>query len=231
MIRGKRTLRTNRAERLRRFEEVDIYPVTCERLSAGRSDLEVLAAVIRGGAKIVQLREKELDKRSCYQLAVRFREITADADILLIVNDHVDIALAVGADGVHLGQEDLPFQAARKIAPELIIGVSTHSLEEALRAQQGDVDYVNIGPIFPTSTKTEAKHFLGPEAIAEIGSRLKIPFTVMGGITEGNINQVVAAGANKIAMVSAITGAEDIECQVRKFREGYSSRWPMPCRH
>lgn len=209
----------NRMARLRKFGEVDIYPVTCEALSQGRSNLEVLAAVIRGGAKIIQLREKDLNKHDFYLLAAKFREITSGAGVLLVINDHVDIALAVEADGAHLGQEDLPLHAARKIAPQLLIGASTHSIEEALRAQEEGADYINIGPIFSTSTKQGLRHSLGPAGIAEISSKITIPFTVMGGINDSNIDRVVAAGAKKVAVVSAITQAEDIEKQVRKFRE------------
>lgn len=201
------------------FQKVDIYPVTCERLSAGRSDLEVLKAILEGGARIIQLREKEHSRKAFYQLAVKFRELTAAAGALLIVNDHVDIALAVEADGVHLGQDDFPVPAARKIAPELLIGASTHSLEEALRAQNEGADYINIGPIFPTKTKEGVEYFLGPEAIEDIGSRVTLPYTVMGGISEANIDQVLARGARKIAMVTAITKAPDMAAKVRHLRE------------
>ena len=100
------------------FQQVDVYPVTCEELSEGRSNLEVLEAVIRGGAKIIQLREKEYQKKDLYHLALKFREVTAKAGVLLIINDHVDIALGVEADGVHLGQDDLPLTVARQLAPE-----------------------------------------------------------------------------------------------------------------
>jgi len=200
----------NRNDRKIRFLDVDIYPVTCEELSAGRSNLEVLEAVIRGGAKIIQLREKDHPSRVLYELALRFREITARADVLLIINDRLDIALAVKADGVHLGQDDLPLIAARKMAPELLIGISTHSLEEALQAQADGADYINIGPIFPTKTKKGAGISLGPDAITPIKQKLDIPFTAMGGINESNIDQVLAKGANRVAMVTAITQAPDI---------------------
>ena len=192
------------------FMQVDIYPVTCERLSSGRSNVEVLKAVVQGGARIIQLREKEYSIRELYNLAVKFRKITQKAGVLLIINDHVDIAMAAGADGVHLGQDDFPLQAARKIAPELIIGASTHSLQQAIQAQQDGADYINIGPIFPTSTKEGVERFLGPEAIAEISPAIKVPFTVMGGISEANIDQVLAQGARRVAMVTAITQAADI---------------------
>ncbi len=207
-------------ERKNLFEQVDIYPVTCEQLSNGRSDVEVLKGVIEGGARIIQLREKKLSERDFYRLATDFRELTARAGMLLIINDRVDIALAVGADGVHLGQDDFPVPAARKLGPELLIGASSHNLEEALRAQEEGADYVNIGPIFPTATKEDAGFFLGPEAIAGISKRLRIPFTVMGGINESNIDQVLSAGARRIAVVTAITRAPDIAAAVRSLRAG-----------
>lgn len=208
-----------RQERKALFEQVDIYPVTCERLSAGRSDLDVLDGVIKGGARIIQLREKDLSEGDYYRLAERFRERTARAGVLLIINDRVDVAIAVGADGVHLGQDDFPIPAARRIAPDLLIGASSHNLEEALCAQEEGADYVNIGPIFPTGTKEGVEHFLGPEAIREIVPHLQIPFTVMGGIKESNIGEVLAAGARKVAVVTAITQAPDIAGAVRSLRK------------
>lgn len=208
----------NRETRKRMFREVDLYPVTCEKLSAGRTDLEVLDAVIRGGAKIIQLREKELSPRALYGLAVAFREVTARAGVLLIINDYVDIALACGADGVHLGQDNLPVEAARRIAPELLIGASSHSVEEAVEAEHQGADYVNIGPIYPTTTKAGVKDFLGPEAIGAISPSLTVPFTVMGGIKEENLEPVLAQGARHVAVVTAVTGAPDIEAAVRSLR-------------
>lgn len=207
-----------REERVSLFQTVDIYPVTCERLSNGRSDLEILEGLIQGGARLVQLREKNLCERDFFKLAERFRERTAEAGMLLIINDRVDLAIAVGADGVHLGQEDFPVPAARKIGPDLLIGVSSHDLREALRAQQQGADYVNIGPIFPTGTKEGIEYFLGPEAIREIAPHLGIPFTVMGGIKESNIEEVLSAGARRIAVVTAITQAPDVAEAVRSLR-------------
>ncbi|MDH3554613.1 MAG: thiamine phosphate synthase [Deltaproteobacteria bacterium] len=208
-----------REARIRLFQQVDIYPVTCEELSQGRSNLEVLEAVIQGGARIVQLREKEYSKKDLYHLALIFREMTAKAGVLLIINDHVDIALGVEADGVHLGQEDLPLTVARQLAPELLIGASTHFLEDALQAQRDGADYVNIGPIFPTRTKEGVERVLGPEAIAKISPHVEVDFTVMGGINEANIDQVLAQGARRVAMVTAITRAADIAAKVRSLKE------------
>lgn len=209
----------DRKTRAAMFQEVDVYPVTCEALSAGRSNLEVLEGVIEGGAKIIQLREKDYSERDFYDLGLRFREITARANVLLIINDHVDIALAVEADGVHLGQDDLPPRVARRLVPELLIGVSTHSLEQALEAQESGADYINIGPIFPTKTKKGASHFLGPGMIGHVSRNIQVPFTVMGGIDLSNIDQVLAQGAGRVAMVTAITKAPDIPQRVRELRE------------
>ncbi len=209
----------NRKERLVKLKAIDIYPVTCQKLSEGRTNLEVLAAVLAGGAKIIQLREKHWDKKDLYELAIKFRELTRSHDALLIINDHVDVALAAGADGVHLGQEDLPIRAARKIAPELIIGASSHNLMEALKTEQDGADYVNIGPIFPTKTKENTGPFLGPGAISEIGPQLTVPFTTMGGINPDNIVRVLEAGARRVAMITGITRAADIADRVRRLRK------------
>ncbi|GBE16031.1 thiamine-phosphate synthase [bacterium BMS3Abin14] len=186
--------------------------------------MEVLDGLIRGGARIVQLRDKDASKGDLYQVAMRFREITSKAGILLIINDHVDIALAVDADGVHLGQDDLPVEAARRIGPDLLVGISTHTLGEALAAQSSGADYINIGPIFYTGTKGGISDFLGPEAITAIGSGLEIPFTVMGGIKQTNIHEVLARGARRIAVVTALTQATDIAAAVRAMR-GAISNW------
>jgi thiamine-phosphate pyrophosphorylase len=209
----------NRSSRQKLFEEVDLYPVTCAGLSAGRTNLEVVEAVISGGARIVQYREKNLPDGERFRQALAMRKLTARTGALLIINDRIDIALASGADGVHLGQGDLPVAAARQLAPELLIGASTHSLDDACTAQAAGADYVNIGPIFPTTTKEGLQDFLGPEAVAEIGPRLNVPFTVMGGITAGNMREVLARGARRIAVVTAVTEAPDIAGAVRELRE------------
>jgi thiamine-phosphate pyrophosphorylase len=191
-----------------------IYPVTCEALSEGRTDLEVLEGLIAGGAKVVQLRDKRATKRALYEKALEFRRRTTQAGLLLIINDHLDIALAVHADGVHLGRDDLPVAVAKSLAPALIIGASSHSLQEALEAESDGADYVNIGPIFPTKTKEGVGRFLGPEAIDAIAPHLTIPFTVMGGITRETMPLVLAKGASRVAMVSEITRAPDIAGRV-----------------
>ncbi len=213
-----------KAERLAQFARVDLYPVTCRQLSAGRTDLEILDGIIAGGARIVQLRDKDTDKRALYEKAVIFRERTVANGVLLIINDHVDIAIAVDADGVHLGQDDLPLHAARKLIPDKIIGISSHDLPEAIEAQKGGADYVNIGPIFATKTKEGVPAFLGSQAIREISPHLTVPFTTMGGINLTNIGQVVAAGASKVAVVTAVTKADDVAAAVMQLRKAISGQ-------
>lgn len=206
-------------ERIEAFDKIDLYPVTDSGQSLGRANDEILEGLIAGGARIVQLREKNLSKREYYEMAQRFRQRTEEAGLLLMVNDHLDVALAVGADGVHLGQDDLPLPAARSTATDLLIGISTHSLEQALAAQAGGADYINIGPIFPTGTKATSTTPLGPEAVRAIAPSLHIPFTVMGGINRDNIAQVLEAGARKVAVVTAVTRAQEVSLAVRDLRQ------------
>ena len=209
----------NREKRLVLLNNIDLYPVTCQSLSNGRTNLEVLDAVLSGGAKIIQLREKDWGKKDLYHLAVAFKQRTRLWNALLIINDHIDIALAANADGVHLGQNDLPVNAARKIAPDLIIGASSHNLNEALQAEKNGADYVNIGPVFSTKTKKNALKFIGPEAVKNIGPKLNKPFTVMGGINQNNIHKVLNVGARRIAMVTGVTKAKDIAARVQAIRK------------
>ena len=211
------------AARVQRFNAVDLYPVTSEELSAGRSDVEVLEAVIAGGARIVQLRDKRSSMLRLYEKARQFRELTQAHDVLLIINDHVDIAIAIDADGVHLGQDDLPLPVARQMVPDKIIGRSTHSLAQAQEAVREGADYINIGPIYPTGTKDGLHTFLGPEAIAGIASQIDLPFTVMGGIKLTNVEELLDAGAQRIAVVTAITQADDITATVKTWRRKISA--------
>lgn len=201
---------------MRDFFDFDIYPVITEKFCRNGSAVETLKQVLGGGAKIVQLREKEYDKGKILDMAFSFRKLTAEAGAALIINDHVDIAMIVQADGVHLGQEDIPCREAKKLAPSLKVGVSTHNIEEALKAINDNADYINIGPIFPTSTKETKYGFLGVKKLEEISDRVAMPFTVMGGIKENNIREVLEAGARRIAMVTEITMAENPEKMTRR---------------
>jgi len=177
-----------------------------------------LGMTLAAGVRLVQLREKDLDSRPLYESAMAFRRETTAAGALLMINDRLDIALAAGADGVHLGQDDLPLEVARRLAPELIIGASTHSLAEALAAQEAGASYVNIGPIFATQTKENVTP-LGPEMIDRIAPQLRIPWTTMGGIKKTNIHQVVSRGARHPAVITAVTAAPDPTAAARELRQ------------
>lgn len=207
---------------LEKFQNIDLYPVISSEFCAGRSSLEVLQAVAAGGAKIVQLREKNLAKTEIKKLAEEYRWITAENDMLLIINDHVDIACEVDADGVHLGQDDCALNEAKKHAPELFVGISTHNMEEAMGAQDGGADYINIGPIYATQTKSLPFPALGTEILKEIPPLLHIPFTVMGGIKEKHLPELISVGATRIAMVTEITQAENITQRVGELRKYWS---------
>jgi len=196
-----------------------LYPVISEEFCNKRSMVDVLKDVIEGGAKIVQLRQKDVSKNELYRLSLIYREITAKKKVKLIINDHIDIALAVKADGVHLGQDDLPCRAARKIAPNMIIGVSTHNFFEIGAAERDKATYINIGPVFATSTKKLKVKPLGLDYLQDAIIITELPFTVMGGINKDNIVKVLECGVRNIAMVTAITQAANIVSETREFVE------------
>jgi len=205
-------------QRLKKFvEEVTLYPVSCERLSRGRGDLLWLEEVLAGGAKIVQLRDKESDGLRLFEKAKIFRRKTLEAHALFIVNDRVDIALLSGADGVHLGNSDIPAEEVRRHAPELLIGVSCNTGEQAASARERGASYFNIGPIFATGTKNGLKTFLGPSAIMTFSARSNLPFTVMGGIKKEHIAELVGLGARRLAVVTALTEAENIAAETENW--------------
>jgi thiamine-phosphate pyrophosphorylase len=208
-----------RAERVANFATIDLYPVTCEALSAGRDDETVLRGIIVGGARIVQLRDKLSSRDTLLAKARRFRQLTREAGLLLIINDHIDIALEVDADGVHLGQDDGDLAEARALLPDAIIGISSHDMAEAEAAVAGGADYTNIGPVFATATKEGVCPPVGLELVREAHATLPIPVTVMGGIKLDNVAQVLAAGARRVAVVTAVTQAPDIPAAVRQWRE------------
>lgn len=195
-----------------------LYVVLGREFSRGRDFLEVTEKAIAGGAGAIQLRDKDLSKRELLDWAYRLRELTREHGVTFIMNDHLDIALAVGADGVHLGQDDFPIPEARRVAgPHFIIGASTHSVEQARRAVEEGASYINIGPIFPTGTKKGAVAPVGPELISEVTQAVSHPFTVMGGIKLNNVDEVLRRGARRIAVVTAVVAADDITAAARAF--------------
>lgn len=200
-------------------DKVTIYPVSCEPLANGRSDIEWLEAILAGGARIVQLRDKYSDDLTLYQKALVFREKTWKAGALFIVNNRVDIALLSEADGVHLGNTDLPAREVRKLVPHLLIGVSCNRPEQAATAKERGASYFNIGPLYQTETKKNLTPFLGPDAVKTFSMHCDLPFTVMGGIKLEHVEELAALGVRRIAVVTALTKAKDIAAETRRWIE------------
>lgn len=186
-----------------------LYGITAENFSKGRSNYEVVTEMIKSGIKIIQYREKYKSLREKLEEAKILCELCKKNNVLFIVNDHVDIALMVDADGVHVGQEDMPVSEIRKIlGVNKIIGLSTHSVEDADKAVLQDVDYIGVGPIFPTTTKDRVA--VGIEYMDYVENNIDLPYIAIGGIKESNLLQIVEKGAKRIALVSEIVGADDI---------------------
>lgn len=174
---------------------------------------------IEGGASVVQLREKDCTSREFYELAVRVRKITAPRNVPLIINDRIDICLAANADGVHLGQKDLPCREARKIlGGDKIIGVSAALPEEARQAQADGADYLGVGAVFATGTKSDTRP-VTPEIIREIRAAVTIPFVVIGGVNAENIGRLYGLGINGAAVVSAVVAQSDVTAAARTMRK------------
>ncbi|MCG0275073.1 MAG: thiamine phosphate synthase [Thermosediminibacteraceae bacterium] len=184
--------------------DYSLYAIT-ERSYLGERDfLEAVEEAIKAGITVLQLREKDISGREFYHLALQVRKLTKAYGIPLIINDRVDIALAVDADGVHVGQEDIPAKAVRKImGPEKILGVSAKTVEEAIKAEQDGADYLGVGAVFPSPTKPSSKA-IGLEGLKEIKSKVKIPVVAIGGITKDNAKEVLAAGADGLSCISAV---------------------------
>jgi len=173
--------------------------------------VEGVVEAMEGGARLVQYRDKDVSRREMYEVARRLRDVTTPRGVTLIINDHVDLALAVGAEGVHLGQADLPIWAARKILGNAaVVGISTHNLEQAMRAQREGADYIGLGPIFQTHTKqmdADSGGPLGVDALTQVKREVGIPLYAIGGIQRGCLPEIMAAGADGVAAISAFSGA------------------------
>lgn len=195
-----------------------IYGITGENFANGKTNIECVEAMIKGGIKIIQYREKNKSMGKKLEEAKAIREICRKNNVLFIVNDNIDIALLVDADGVHVGQDDLPPNEVRKlIGDNKIIGLSTHSPEQGKKAfENPDVDYIGVGPIFPTTTKDTAP--VGIEYLDYVVKNLDIPFVAIGGIKEHNIDKIIDHGAKRICLVSDIVGAPNIEEKVKFLR-------------
>jgi thiamine-phosphate pyrophosphorylase len=188
-----------------------LYVITGNAFLNGRSLEEVIRKVISGGADCIQLREKDVSTRELLEMGSVLRRITRENGVPFIVNDRLDIALAVEADGVHLGQDDLPIEAARKImGPHKIIGISTHDVKEAVAAERAGADYIGLGPVKATQTKLDAEPAIGVEGIREVRRHVSLPIVAIGGIKQGDVADIIRAGATGVAVISAVIGADDV---------------------
>lgn len=192
--------------------EIDytLYLVTDRELMSSATVEESVEQAIRGGCTLVQLREKTASSRAFYDTAVKVRKITARRNVPLIINDRVDIALAVDAEGVHVGQHDLPTEKVRRlIGPDKILGVSAGNLPEALAAQKAGADYLGVGAMYATGTKSDAG-ITGMEELAAIRGRVALPIVVIGGINKKTIPQFAGTGIDGVAVISAIVSQPDV---------------------
>lgn len=187
-----------------------LYLITDRNQTGGRPLIDVVKEALDGGVKAVQLREKDLPIRELLRLAEKMRKITKDAGAMLFINGRVDAAIAVEADGIHLGQTDLPVDVVRKIVGNrFMIGVSTHNLIEAKEAEAGSADFITFGPVYETPAKLKYGKPVGIEALKRVESGVSIPVYAIGGINSGNIKQILGTGADGVALISAIIGARE----------------------
>lgn len=198
-----------------------IYGILGERFSLGRTNAETARQLVEAGIDVLQYREKPKDKslKEIYEECCEIREITRSASVLFIINDYADIALMVGADGIHQGQDDLPVAALRKIAPDMMIGCSTHSPEQAQKAIEDGADYIGVGPIFTTRTKEDVCAAVGLSYLDHVVHTHDIPFVAIGGIKVSNLREVLEHGAKTVCLVTEIIGADNIDKRIREIRK------------
>ena len=190
--------------------DYSLYLVTDRGLAHGRSTLEIVQAAVNGGVTCVQLREKDCSTREFIEQALTIKRFLDARQVPLIINDRLDVALAVAADGIHLGQTDMPLETARKIAgPSLLIGISAESVQDAVEAETGGADYLGVSPVYATPTKTDTAPPLGLEGLREFRQRVKIPLVGIGGLNSANAADAIRNGADGIAVVSAVVAADD----------------------
>jgi thiamine-phosphate pyrophosphorylase len=201
---------------VKRLPDWRLYLVTDRALARPRPLEEIVLAAVRGGVTVVQLREKDCDTREFVALARRLKA-ALPAEVPLIINDRVDVALAADADGVHLGQSDMDFDDARRLmGPDRLVGLSVETMEQALAAERLDADYLGVSPVFPTPTKTDAGNAWGIEGLRALRVRSRHVLVAIGGINAASARAVFDAGADGIAVVSAICAAPDPEAATRE---------------
>lgn len=202
----------------RQFPSVDVYPITDAKF--GWTHVELARYVIKAGVEILQFREKKKGIRTCIEIGRKLRRLTNEQDVRLIVNDRVDLAQAIHAEGVHIGQEDMPLQIAREIlGKEKIIGVSVETKGQAIVAEENGADYLGVGPLFPTSTKEDAGPTIDLLTLREISRAVEIPIVGIGGIDASNVKKVIENGADGVAVISAIADKKNPQKATRKLLE------------
>lgn len=195
----------------------ELYVITESSVSRGRSTVEVVEQAVAGGASAIQLREKELSVSELLEVGRIVREITREAGVPFIINDRVDIALALDADGVHLGARDFPVGEARRLLGNgKIIGATAHNIEEVRKIVGEGVDYIGFGPIFGTTTKKDALPPRGLDMLKRVRSETHLPLVAIGGINHANARSVIVAGADAVAVISAVVSAPDIKEATRQ---------------
>jgi thiamine-phosphate pyrophosphorylase len=213
-----RLLRRDKAGRLN-----GLYAVIDSQALGKRDHVEVAGQLIRGGAKAIQLRYKSDDRDELLAIAKKLKELCYENKVLFIVNDYLDIALAVSADGLHLGQKDLPIKEARRLLPiDVILGVSVTTVEQAKAAERDGADYIAVGSMYPTGSKETAR-VVGLERLREVRGAVRLPLVAIGGINRDNAGEVAAAGADGVAVISAILGAEDVEEAARQLIKAFEA--------
>jgi thiamine-phosphate pyrophosphorylase len=206
--------RLSRRDKMERV--VGLYVILDRQFLVGMNELDVAGQIIEGGARIIQLRDKQNKKRELLPVAQKLRELCSQADVLFIINDYLDIAMAVDADGIHVGQEDLPLPVIRRELPiDKVVGCSVTTLSQAKKAQAEGTDYIAVGSIFPTATK-DGVTVVGVNMLKELKRTVSTPLIAIGGINQNNIGEVVSAGAYAVAVISAVLGEKDIKGAVQK---------------
>jgi thiamine-phosphate pyrophosphorylase len=199
--------------------DYSLYLVTDRGLARGRTNLEIVSAAVYGGATVVQLREKDCSTRDFIQQALTIKDFLKTRGVPMIINDRVDVAQAVEADGVHLGQTDMPLEMARGILGDsMIIGISAESLQDAIEAEKGGADYLGVSPIYVTPTKTDTAPPLGLDGLRAIHKTVRLPLVGIGGLNKDNSADVIRNGAEGVAVVSAIVAADDPETAARELK-------------
>ena len=198
----------------------ELYCITAEELSMGRSNIAVVEQMIAAGVTIIQYREKDKKMIDKYRECCMIRKMTKAAGVTFIVNDDIDLAMIVEADGVHIGQDDLPIEKVRElVGDQMIIGISTHCPAEARQAVLAGADYIGVGPIFRTATKKDVCEPVGFEYLEYVAQNIPIPFVAIGGIKLNNITEVMKCGAKCVAIITEITTAHDIPGRIGEIRE------------